>query len=223
MAASSRREKVLNYSVADRIKIIAIATVGCSLVWLINLTVRYQYLEFERFEKAHRDGGVILSFWHNQIFMATYVFRFRKIVVMTSRAFDGEYIARIIRIFGYGTARGSSSRGAVGALLEMKQRLEAGRDIAFTIDGPRGPRYCVKPGPLWLSSKTGRPILCFHVQPERFWELKSWDGFRIPKPFTRISVRFGQPLNVPQQHSPEDYLPAFQEEMARLQRLSEAE
>ena len=221
MAASSSKEEIRNFSIAERLQIFVIATLGYWLVWLINLTVRYQYLGFERFEKGNRDAGVILSFWHNQIFMATFAFRFRKIVVMISRAFDGEYIAQIIRAFGYGTARGSSSRGAVRALLEMKQYLEAGRDVGFSIDGPRGPRYQVKSGPLWLASKTGRPILCFHVQSERFWELKSWDGFRIPKPFSRATVYIGEPFSVPKNADPEGYLEVFQEEMDRLQRWAE--
>jgi len=221
MAASSRQGEIRNFSIAESLQIFLIATLGSLLVWLINLTVRYRHDGLERFEAGHREGGVILSFWHNQIFMATYVLRSREIMAMTSRALDGEYIARIIEAFGNSTARGSSSRGAVGALLEMRDHLRAGGNAAFSIDGPRGPRYRVKSGPLWLSAKTGRPILCFHMEPNHFWELKSWDGFRIPKPFTRATVRFGEPLWVPGNADPDDYLEVFQEEMDRLHRLTE--
>jgi len=223
MGAAKRTDQERVFSRFEKLKIWVISVVGRLLVWMINLTLRYRYVNFSRLEEEHQRGGVILSFWHNQIFMATYVFRFRGIVVMTSQAFDGEYIARIIQAFGYGAARGSSSRGAVRALLEMKKALDRGDDVAFTIDGPRGPRYQVKPGPLWLAAKVNRPILCFHVQPEEYWELKSWDGFRIPKPFSRVSVRMGRPLTIPPGADAEDFLSAYQTEMDRLRELSEGE
>lgn len=216
-------QPVRRFSLAERIKLGLISTLGRVLVWLIDSTIRYRYVNFSRLEECHRQGGVILSFWHNQIFLGTYVFRHRNIVVMTSQAFDGEYIARIIRAFGYGAARGSSSRGAIRALLEMKKTLREGGDVAFTVDGPRGPRYRVKAGPLWLAAKAKRPILCFHIQPERYWELKSWDGFRIPKPFSRAIVRMGRPLEIPSSADPADFIDVYQAEMDRLRRLCEEE
>jgi lysophospholipid acyltransferase (LPLAT)-like uncharacterized protein len=165
---------------------------------------------------------VIFSFWHNQIFCQTFIFRFQQIVVMTSRHFDGEYIARIIERFGYDTARGSSTRGAVRALLELKNHLQQGRDVAFTVDGPKGPPYRVKPGPVFLARKSGAPIIMLHSEPEKFWELRSWDRFRIPKPFTRTLVKFGRPLYIP----PEEEQPAsvlrYQNEMDRIRAYCES-
>ena len=164
----------------------------------------------------------VASFWHNQIFMAAFFFRFSRIVVITSRHFDGEYIARIIQKFGFTPARGSSNRGAVRALLELKRFLtREGLEVAFTIDGPRGPIYRVKPGPIWLAQKTGLPILAFHIEPRRYWELKSWDRFRIPKPFTKAIVKISQPLIFPPDASPEACLETYQEEMDSLRRYCE--
>jgi len=116
---------------------------------------------------------------------------------MTSRSFDGEYIARIISRFEYVPVRGSSSRGGAGALLEMHQMLEQGRSAAFTIDGPRGPRYVAKPGPVLLARNTGVRIVPFYIALDRPWVLRSWDGFMIPRPFSRALVRVGKAIAVP--------------------------
>jgi lysophospholipid acyltransferase (LPLAT)-like uncharacterized protein len=138
-----------------------------------------------------------MAFWHEQIFLTTYYFRNRGFVVMTSRSFDGEYIARFIQRFGYGAARGSSTRGGVGALIEMARLVRRGCPAGFTVDGPRGPRRVAKTGALLLAKKTGRPVLPFAVSPRRFWRLGSWDGLQIPKPFTPAVVRLAPPIYVP--------------------------
>ncbi|HZE64233.1 MAG TPA: DUF374 domain-containing protein, partial [Pyrinomonadaceae bacterium] len=112
------------------------------LIKLIGSTVRWQLEGWENWEAANRDGHIpIYTFWHNRVFLSTYFWRQRRIVVMTSQSFDGEYIARFIQRFGYGAARGSSTRGAVGAVIEMTRLMRAGCPTAFTIDGPKGPRY----------------------------------------------------------------------------------
>ncbi len=140
---------------------------------------------------------VIYVFWHRCVFPATYFWRGRQIQVMTSSSFDGEYIARIIEKFGYGAVRGSSTRGGVRALLGMHTELEAGRSVAFTIDGPRGPVYVAKPGAALLARNTGAPILPFHIALQDPWTLDSWDRFMIPRPFTTAMVRVGKLIQVP--------------------------
>ena len=115
---------------------------------------------------------------------------------MTSRHKDGEYITRVIRRFGYGAARGSSSRGGKRALVEMIRQLRGNKDVGFTIDGPRGPRYVAKPGAVWIASKTGNAIFPFHISAEKKWVLPSWDHFLIPKPFTRARVLMAPPIYV---------------------------
>jgi hypothetical protein len=116
---------------------------------------------------------------------------------MTSQSRDGEFIARVIQRFGFVPVRGSSSRGGQRALLEMDELLAEGHAVAFTIDGPRGPRYVAKKGPVLLARMTGAPITAFYVAVERSWVLNTWDKLVIPKPFSRIYVRFARKIFVP--------------------------
>jgi hypothetical protein len=138
----------------------------------------------------------IICFWHDRIFLGTYFWRDKGIVVLTSKSFDGEYIARFIQRFGYGAIRGSSSRGGASALIEMIRSMRSGHPMAFSIDGPRGPRYEAKPGAVLLAKKTGNPLLPFIVEPRRYWPLKSWDKMQIPMPFTRALAIIGKPIYV---------------------------
>ena len=115
---------------------------------------------------------------------------------MTSKSFDGEYIARFIQRFGYGAIRGSSSRGGSRALVEMIKAMRAGLPMAFTIDGPRGPKYEAKLGPIILAKKTGNPLLPFIVEPKSFWQVGSWDKMHVPIPFTRALLIIGEPIYV---------------------------
>ena len=116
---------------------------------------------------------------------------------MVSRSFDGEYIARIIEGFGFVAVRGSSSRGAAEALRGMKKELSKGAAVAFTIDGPRGPKYVAKPGPVLLARSSGMPMAAFYVALSDAWVLKTWDDFMIPKPFSKALVRIGSKVHVP--------------------------
>lgn len=116
---------------------------------------------------------------------------------MVSRSFDGEYIARIIEKLGFAAVRGSSSRGGAGAVLGMKSVLETGESVAFTIDGPRGPKYVAKPGPVALAKATGLPMAAFYVALSNAWILNSWDEFMIPKPFSAALVRLSRKMPVP--------------------------
>jgi lysophospholipid acyltransferase (LPLAT)-like uncharacterized protein len=168
------------------------------LINLIGRTTRFSVEGWEHWEAATANGRQpIYTFWHNRVFLATYFWRRRGIVVMTSQSFDGEYIARFIQRFGYGASRGSSSRGAVGALVEMVKLMRQGRPTAFTIDGPRGPRYVAKMGAVLLAKKTGQPILPFTVNASRFYAAPSWDAFQVPYPFTRACVVIAPPIHVP--------------------------
>ena len=169
-----------------------------SLIRIIGSTLRYeseneQYL-FDIEASGHQP---ILAFWHNRIFAGVYYFRNRGIAVLTSKSMDGEYIARFISRFGFGAIRGSSSRGGVRGLVEMIRLMRAGVPMAFTVDGPRGPLYEAKSGPVMLAKKTGNPILPFITECRSYWQLKSWDRLQIPKPFSRARVIFAPPIHVP--------------------------
>jgi len=167
--------------------------------------MRWELHDMDRLESVHRAGKrLIMAFWHGRIFMATYYFRNRGIVVLTSRNRDGEYIARVIKRYGYGVARGSSTRGSHGAAAEALRALNEGKDAGLAIDGPRGPRYLAKKGAAFLSRKSGCPVLPFHISVDKKWTVHSWDHFQIPKPFSRAVILIGNPIYVDRGSSVED-------------------
>src|SRR5262245_51559688 len=187
-----------SYSFKDRLLIRAADVTFFLLIKLIGRTVKFEVEGWENWEAASAQGQIpIYTCWHNRVFLATYYFQKRAIVVMTSRSFDGEYIARFIQRFGYGVARGSSTRGATGAVVEMVRLMRAGCPAGFLIDGPKGPRYVAKMGAVLLAKKTGNPVLPFTITARRYWEAKrSWDHFQVPKPFTRALVSIATPIYV---------------------------
>ncbi len=220
---ANNREAVSPFAWKQRAGISLLSFLGWLLVWLIGSTLRCQVEGWENFQESKRQKRpIIYCFWHNQILFASHFWRFRNIVVITSQHFDGEAIAGIIRRLGYGSARGSSRRGSVKALLELKRCIEQGKDVAFTADGPTGPAYQVKAGPAWLSRQTGAAILPFHIEPKEFWSLNSWDGFRIPKPFSRALVKIGQPLRISPEQDEESGRALVQSELDRIRRESES-
>jgi lysophospholipid acyltransferase (LPLAT)-like uncharacterized protein len=193
------------FSVWQRAQIALISQLAAWLIALLGRTLRWQSEGDEHLEQIYREGKrAIFTFWHGQIFPATYYWRGRGIAVMTSQNFDGEYIARCIQKHGYGVARGSSSRGGLKALAEMAHCLRRGGDVAFTVDGPRGPRYEAKPGPVLLAKKTGDAIFCFHIALESKIRLKNWDRTQIPLPFSRALVLKAAPIYVPRNSSEQE-------------------
>ncbi|HEY3104721.1 MAG TPA: lysophospholipid acyltransferase family protein [Pyrinomonadaceae bacterium] len=187
------------YSFKDRLLIRAADLAIFIIIKLIGATIKFEVEGWENWQAASANGGLpIYSFWHNRVFLSIYFWQKRQIVVMTSQSFDGEYIARFIQRFGSGAARGSSTRGATGALIEMVRLMRAGRPTAFTVDGPKGPRYEAKMGPVLLAKKTGHPVLPFTIAAKKFWEISSaWDRTQVPKPFTRAGVLIAPPIHVP--------------------------
>ena len=186
-----------NYSFKERLLIRFLGVVFYVFTNLIGKTIRFEVEGLENLEKAERGSKIpILAFWHNRIFLATYYFRFRGIVVMSSQSFDSEYVARFIQRFGFGIVKGSSTRGGVGGLIEMIRLMKKGFPTGFSVDGPRGPVYQVKTGTLLLAKKTENPVLPFSVEAENYWTIKSWDKLQIPKPFTRAKVLIAKPIDV---------------------------
>jgi hypothetical protein len=183
---------------AKRLQARLISTAGYPVIAALASTFRWRTEGLEHLEAVLRGGHQpVLSFWHGRILPATYFFRRRGIVVITSENFDGEWIARIIERFGYGTARGSTSRGARKALLQLTRDMAAGKPAAFTVDGPRGPARVAQPGAVWLAKATGNPVLPFHLEATRHWTLNSWDRTQIPKPFSTVALAMGEPFTVP--------------------------
>jgi hypothetical protein len=181
-----------------RLQAATISVAGYRLVAALGATFRWRTDGLEHLEAVLRNGRQpIMAFWHGRILPATVYFRHRGIVVITSENFDGEWIAGIIERFGYGTARGSSSRGGRKALLQLSRDMAAGKSAAFTVDGPRGPARVAQPGAVWLAKTTGNPVLPFHLEADRHWTANSWDRTQIPKPFATVALAMGEPLHVP--------------------------
>ena len=197
-----------------------ISAVGYPVLASLGRTYRFSVDGAEHLQAAQALGHPIHAFWHGRILPGTIFFKRRGIVVITSENFDGEWIARIITKFGFGTARGSSSRGARRALLQLVKDVKH-RPVAFALDGPRGPARVAQPGAVWLAKVTGNPIIPFHFESDRHWTLGSWDRTQIPKPFARIVVAFAPPLQVPSGAS-ETSLADFRAELERLLGHAEA-
>ncbi len=167
------------------------------LIRVIGLLVSFEVEGIEHIEAIESSGRKpIYCFWHDQIFLSTYYFRDRGIVVLTSQSRDGEYIARFIKRFGYGAVRGSSSRGGVAGLVEMIRLTRKGLPMGLSVDGPKGPRHVAKSGAVMLAKKSGFPILPFAIRPQKYWTVNSWDKLVIPKPFTTAIVTIEKPIEV---------------------------
>ena len=187
----------MTLSTRKRFEAAAIAAIGAPLVEALGGTYTWRESGGERFAHVQREGRQpILALWHGRILAATLYFRDRGVVAMTSRNFDGEWIARLMRRFGYGAARGSTSRGGARALIELKRGMAAGHPAAFTVDGPRGPAGRVQPGAVWLASITGNPILPFHIEASKYWTIDSWDRHQVPKPGSTLAIAIGAPMDI---------------------------
>ena len=183
---------------SKRLQANLITSAGYPLIAALGSTFRWRAEGAEHYQRVIDSGRQpIMAFWHGRILPATVYFRNRGIVVITSENFDGEWIAGIIERFGYGTARGSTSRGAVKALVQLKRDMAAGKPAAFTIDGPRGPAKVAQPGAVWLAKATGNPIVPFHIESARHWTANSWDHTQIPKPWSNVAIAVGEPIEVP--------------------------
>jgi lysophospholipid acyltransferase (LPLAT)-like uncharacterized protein len=187
----------VRFSRGKRLQAAAISTVGTPVIEALGGTYHWHERGTAHLDRVRASGRPpIFAFWHGRILAATLYFRDRDIVVMTSENFDGEWIARIIRRFGYGTARGSTSRGGARALAQLRRDLTAGRPVAFTVDGPRGPARVAQAGALWLSAATGCPVVPFHVEASRHWTVRSWDRHQVPRPGADVAIAIGEPMTV---------------------------
>lgn len=188
-----------------RLQVRLIAGLGYPLIAALGRTLRWRVDGLEHLEAVEAEGHqAIIGFWHGRILPGTLYFQRRGIVVITSENFDGEWIARIIQRFGYGTARGSTSRGARKAMLQLVREMAHGKGAGFTLDGPRGPARVAQPGAVWLAKATGNPVVPIHLEATSHWTLGSWDRAQIPKPFARVALAIGEPMFVAREASDEE-------------------
>jgi lysophospholipid acyltransferase (LPLAT)-like uncharacterized protein len=216
------------FTLGQRIALAIVPRIVMALLWIVGLTWRYEVIAEEgvtpvRF--GQKAGAEIYCFWHQCVLPCAMYFRRTGGVILISRSFDGELVTRILGMFGFDAVRGSSSRAGGEGLLGLKSALASGRPAIFTADGPRGPIFQTKMGPVKLAQMTGAPIGAFHLQPECAWVINSWDHFLVPKPFTRIIVSWASWTHVPADLAPEQAEPKRQQlndaiERARLRALA---
>lgn len=192
-----------------------------ALLWLVSRTWRFESIAEDGavpLPYGEGAGAEIYCFWHQCVLPCAVYFRRTRATILISRSFDGELITRILGLFGFRAVRGSSSRSAREGLLGLKRVIESGEPAIFTADGPRGPIYRTKMGPIKLAQLTGAPIGAFHLEPEHAWVMNSWDRFLVPKPFTRIVVSWSRYTRVPADLAEQQFEPKREELNAAIER-----
>ncbi len=176
-------------------------------IWLADLllrllggTLRWTFTDEAGYLQRSPADPLLVGVWHNRILVLPLCFewfcrRKRRLNILTSASKDGKLLSAFVSGFGMESVQGSSSRKGVEAMLRLRKLLNEGSDVAITPDGPRGPVYQLNPGLLYMASKTKLPIMVIRVDYERYWELRSWDRFRIPKPFSKVAICFQAPLD----------------------------
>jgi lysophospholipid acyltransferase (LPLAT)-like uncharacterized protein len=204
-----------------RIQIPIIAALVYSVIRVLGPTLRYEVLGRAPVDRLwNNKQPIIWAFWHRCIIPIAWFGRNRGIVILNTTAFDGQWTRKVIEWLGFGTAQGSSSRGGLKGLQVMSDRIKEGLDCGFTIDGPRGPRYVAKVGPVLLARMTGAPIMVFHVGVERGKTFeKTWDHFCLPSLFTRAILIGGTPIYVPQDADSETIKAKHEEMQKQLERV----
>jgi lysophospholipid acyltransferase (LPLAT)-like uncharacterized protein len=187
----------LTLTTTQRLKTTLIAGSAYPAIAALCRTVRWKVEGAHYYDEIVASGRApIIAFWHGRILAATWFFRKRGVVALTSANFDGQWIARIIEHFGNRTVAGSTSRRGMRALLELKREVQRGHPAGFALDGPRGPARVAQPGAVWLAGATGSPVLPFHAEASRCWTVSSWDRTQVPKPFSTVAVVIGAPVEV---------------------------
>lgn len=187
------------------LKFHTVGVLGSKFLAALCLTTRISRTGVEYFEAFRRNGTpVIFVFWHGQGLPLVQIHRREGIVVLVSEHNDGEYIGRVIQRNGFEAIRGSSTRGGVRGLKGLIRAARAGKDLALTPDGPKGPAGVFKPGALMVAQLTGLPVIPLAVGMHRAWRVGSWDGFLVPKPFSQIQIQYLEPRFVPKDSSRAD-------------------
>ena len=189
----------------EKIYLSLISFLGPLIILLLGKTLKIKWIGEENLQIVReKKGRVLYAFWHGRMLIFTYSHRRRKIQVLISQHHDGEIIARIIQRLGFGTVRGSTTKGGLKAIIQMVNKAKAGYDIAITPDGPKGPAFKVQPGVAFIAQRSRIPIIPITNSAEKRWTLGSWDKFIIPKPFSRVVIIIGKPLYVPTETSAEE-------------------
>jgi len=182
----------------ERTKFFLAEYVGTPLVRMLLGSLRVDVTGAEERQAALDEfGSIVFCAWHNQLLYPVYHGRRTKGAVVISQHADGELIARVAKRLGPGVVRGSTTRGGARALVQLVRLARNGESIGMTPDGPRGPRYVAQPGVVYIAQKAQVPVVPIGFATDRFWEFRSWDRFRVPKPFARGQIVYGPPIHVP--------------------------
>ena len=220
-AAAAVESGDTHFTFWQRLQLALVTSIVSAFISLVGRTLRIEFSwEEGSIGSMNNVHPGVFPFWHRSVLGATWIFRHRNFAVLTSQSRDGEFIARVIHHFGYVPIRGSSSRGGQRGLLEMRTFVMNGGGAAFTIDGPRGPRYVAKKGPVTLARTTGVPITAFYVAMEKPWVINSWDAMMIPKPFSRAYVRVARKIFVPADADDDQQAAAHAEMQEALERVT---
>ena len=191
--------------IRDKFLLLLASWLGPILIYLVGATLKTKWVGLENLEKLRKEKkSVIYAFWHGRMLIFAYSHRRQRIHVLISQHRDGEYIARIIHRLGFVSIRGSSTRGGPKAVFEICEKISSGYDVAISPDGPKGPGFQVHPGILYVAQRSQMPILPITNSAQRRWNLKSWDKFLIPRPFSKTVIRLGNPIYVPVEATPEE-------------------
>lgn len=211
----------MQYTRSQRFALVFVPPVAAALIRMLGATLRYEDRAAAGVEVDYAlRGPSVFAFWHCSLLACAHRFHGKEIAVLISRSFDGELIARTVERLGFTAVRGSSSHGGAVALKYLAEAYAAGRHCAITADGPRGPARVAKPGVAQLAQLVGAEwVGTFYAQADRAWVLKTWDGFRIPKPFSRVVI--GWPAHVAAGGSVGDLQAAVQASLAEAVTLAE--
>lgn len=183
------------------------------IYWFPATLLKLSFKLLYRFELIDPHGlaadphKLVCITWHNRLLFICMAFSksaMRNTSAVISASRDGQYLADFMKFFGVEALRGSSSKKGANAMLGAIHQIESGRNVVFTPDGPRGPIYQIKNGPVAVASKTGALLLPFVLNSSSYWELKSWDKFQIPKPFSKLTMVIGEPIVIPPDLNSED-------------------
>ncbi|MGH9589928.1 MAG: lysophospholipid acyltransferase family protein [Terracidiphilus sp.] len=214
-------EPTPSFTLPQRIALAIVPPLVWALLRIIGATWRFETIAEEgaaALPYGHGAGREIFCFWHQCVLPCAVYFRRTRATILISRSFDGELITRTLGLLGFRAVRGSSSRSGHEGLMGLKDVIDGGEPAIFTADGPRGPIFQTKMGPIKLAQTTGAPIGAFHLQPQRAWTMGSWDRFMIPMPFTRIVVSWARWTRVPVDLPADAFEPMREELNAAIER-----
>lgn len=189
----------------DKITLFLVPILGAWLIFLLGKSWKIEWVGTENLTLPEKKNQkLIYAFWHGRMLILSFSHRWQNVHVLISQHRDGELIARIISKLGFAAVRGSTTKGGTKAIFQMANKNLEGYNTAVTPDGPKGPKYIAQSGIIYIAQRNGMPIIPISNSAQKRWTLSSWDGFIIPKPFSRVVIILGEPIYVNPDSSAEE-------------------